>query len=510
MNTKYILFYLLSLVIGMTACLDDKGNYDYVPLRNVNIKLDNYAVNCFVRDTVEVHPKIDFLTDDSTDYSFEWQVDYEVVSTDSVLRFVPTVAKNYECRFAVKDMRTAKVYSTTMTIVAATIYQEGFAILYEENGVSKLGHINVPTRLLEQEYSAYYDLYKEANGEDMGSGPVKLVQHFFWNATNICDHSEVLVIQNGGQGPVELNGNTNEKEVLTADEFIGGTLPENCRPVSAFYPFYMNVVLDDNGNIYTRYIRTPQEMGYHASMYNNVPVYINGGYKIKDIIETEHQYIKHFLLYDELNGRLLQVYCGYYTTAEEYYDLNYAGVYPSGYIPVNDFGDYELVYGSAYGGVVQGSTKYVLILKNGEDWKIETFGVASNAKGTITLDALDECKDFSGKTNGYVTDESVYWMLKSRTYLFFSGGVDNSELYYYDLGTGESHHYASLGGRIVSIHPVVENNELGVGLENGTFVLFDVSETVLASGQSVELYRKDGFGRIVDVIYKYKMSGKDL
>ena len=244
MNTKYILFYLLSLVIGMTACLDDKGNYDYVPLRNVNIKLDNYAVNCFVRDTVEVHPKIDFLTDDSTDYSFEWQVDYEVVSTDSVLRFVPTVAKNYECRFAVKDMRTAKVYSTTMTIVAATIYQEGFAILYEENGVSKLGHINVPTRLLEQEYSAYYDLYKEANGEDMGSGPVKLVQHFFWNATNICDHSEVLVIQNGGQGPVELNGNTNEKEVLTADEFIGGTLPENCRPVSAFYPFYMNVVLD--------------------------------------------------------------------------------------------------------------------------------------------------------------------------------------------------------------------------------------------------------------------------
>ena len=101
-------------------------------------------------------------------------------------------------------------------------------------------------------------------------------------------------------------------------------------------------------------------------------------------------------------------------------------------------------------------------------------------------------------------------MLKSRTYLFFSGGEDNSELYYYDLGTGKSHHYASLGGRIASIHPVVENNELGVGLENGTFVLFDVSEEVLALGQSVELYRIDGFGRIVDVIYKYKMSGKDL
>ena len=197
--------------------------------------------------------------------------------------------------------------------------------------------------------------------------------------------------------------------------------------------------------------------------------------------------------------------------AEEYRELQYTGTYPAGFIPVNNFGNYELVYGAAYGGVPQGSTKYVLILRDGDDWKVETFGINANALGLITLDALDKCQTFSGKTDGYVTDKSIFRILRKRTYIFFSGGVNNDELYYYDRSTGKSYHYASLNGRaIVALHPAEGDKELGVGLEDGTFILFNVEDSILKAGVSEVLYEQGGFGRIADVIYKYKLSGRDM
>lgn len=129
----------------------------------------------------------------------------------------------------------------------------------------------------------------------------------------------------------------------------------------------------------------------------------------------------------------------------------------------------------------------------------------------ITLDAMDKCQAFSGKTDGYVTDKSIFRILRSRTYIFFSGGMNNDELYYLDLSTGKSHHYASLDGRaIMAIHPADGNKELGVGLEDGTFVLFNVEDAVLKAGEPVVLYEQGGFGRIADVIFKYKFSGRDM
>ncbi|MCG4519905.1 MULTISPECIES: PKD-like family lipoprotein [Butyricimonas] len=511
MKMKNVIYLSLLMMVGLFSCIKDEGNYKYEAIRDAKVSFETYTVNCFVHDEVKVEPKIRFGEGDSTDFSYEWRVDYEVVSTERVLEFTPEQAKTYACRLALKDNRNGKVYSGTMSIVAATVYQSGFSILYEEGGVSKLGHINLPSVSQDEEYHAYYDLYREANGEDMGSEPVKLVQHFFWNATNYCKWSELLVIQNGGQGPVELNGNTNEKEVLTREEFVGGNPPENFKLVSAFYPFYMNIVLSEDGKIYTRFFNDPKSMGYHSAAYNNVPVYINKGYKIGQIIETAHQYLKHFLLYDELNGRLIHVRSAYYTTAEEYRELQYTGTYPAGFIPVNNLGDYELVYGAAYGGTMQGSTKYALILRDGDDWKVETFGIAANALGVITLDALDKCQTFSGKTDGYVTDKSIFRILRNRTYIFFSGGANNDELYYYDLSTGKSYHYTSLNGRaIMAMHPAEGNKELGVGLEDGTFILFNVEDSVLKAGEPVVLYEQGGFGRIADVIYKYKLSGRDM
>ena len=60
------------------------------------------------------------------------------------------------------------------------------------------------------------------------------------------------------------------------------------------------------------------------------------------------------------------------------------------------------------------------------------------------------------------------------------------------------------GVRITSIQSNKDNNQIAVGLENGKFYIYDITDKSLAGGEPQLVYEAEtNFGKIVDVIYKY-------
>ena len=58
--------------------------------------------------------------------------------------------------------------------------------------------------------------------------------------------------------------------------------------------------------------------------------------------------------------------------------------------------------------------------------------------------------------------------------------------------------------KIKSIYYNKDNTQIAVGLENGKFNIYDITDSSLAKKEPVLVYEaKNNYGEIVDVMYKY-------
>ena len=157
---KYILPVLL-LGALTSACVDDKGNYDYVNLNDYAIGglADSYEVLAYI-DTVEIDPTVTLANDDEAivnddpNLSYEWHICYSkeidenhsaahqhrTLSTDRVLKWgVDVPAGNYNLYCVVKDRTTQlERYSYTNVMVKSAL-GKGFMLLGDVNGTPELG-----------------------------------------------------------------------------------------------------------------------------------------------------------------------------------------------------------------------------------------------------------------------------------------------------------------------------------------------------------------------------------
>ncbi|MCB6971576.1 MULTISPECIES: PKD-like family lipoprotein [Butyricimonas] len=512
---KIYIFIVLLTMVGLYSCLDDKGNYDYKESRKITISLPTQTV--YLGDEVTFSPAIRYEEGaDTLDYSFEWKLDKKTVSQERELKVIAEKIGGSKFQLIVTDDRSGETYTQITTMTVNSRFRSGFAVLYEKNGKSCIAHINHKEPVdADTEFTTYYELYKEMNGEDLGEKPVKMIEHFYFGGSP----GEILVIQRGGQGTVEIDGNSMKKAMLTRDEFLDGKAPENLDVKTVSYPQYTNVLLNGDGKIYTRFFRDPNKTGFHSAAYNSDPVVLPGkpDYKIAAIIESAWQYAKHILLYDELNGRMIHLHCNYYNNTEDYNVLWSESDYPKGFVPLHDMGDMKLVYGSSFSNQYQGSCQHMLLLKNDAgDYVYQTFTVPSpiypEDRGKVTISSSDGVFGFTG--GQYITEKSKFWLLKSYAgrYLFFTGGANNDKLYYHDRSTGAVKVYADFEGRpIAALHPIKNNQQMGLGMEDGEFLLYDVTDATFISGQPKLIKSITGFGdRIVDVIYRYGASSWDM
>ncbi len=134
-KTKYILSVLLIVVI-ITSCYKDQGNYDYTSIGDIEISgfEDNYSLIAGV-DTLRILPEITTSYNEKT-LEYTWLIydkgnNIDTISHEKNLEYIAGKSGSYKLFFYVKNNENGYYVHTTTDIESTTVYSKGHYILKE-------------------------------------------------------------------------------------------------------------------------------------------------------------------------------------------------------------------------------------------------------------------------------------------------------------------------------------------------------------------------------------------
>ena len=217
------------------------------------------------------------------------------------------------------------------------------------------------------------------------------------------------------------------------------------------------------------------------------------------MIQANFYKTRHVLMYDEKNNRFLSLSSlySYYTGAIDD-------------VPISGLEGKKLIYADAYlpDPYADYLCGYVLLLQDTDgNYSVKTFDLEYDWQGKVII---KNETDFSFSNGGdYLTDKSKFYCSKDITgrYLFFSGGVANNELYYYEKSNQHVTKYTTCSSEITDLQLNYDSMTLGVGMKDG-FVVYAVDGSTIMSGEAKKLHEVNNIGEVVDVIYRYGSPSK--
>jgi len=482
-------------ILILSACIKDKGNYDIASNDEVSIKFIYQSLPAAVGDTVRYKPELTFKNpQDSPYFEHAWYVGGQLYSKTHELKYyVNTSAIIIPIKYFLTDTRTGALYTPEqyMNLTITSPFAGGWGILYEDHeGKSEIAHTNYS--YVTAGYITYTGMYKKINNEDLGSRPFKIFPY----STRALNYG-VFVTQKGGQGAIDINGKDFKKMLVASNSFTKG-VPESFEPID--YASFNNaeLVLNKNGDIYARFLSSNVPFTFP---WFSTPVTVEKGMKIKEIWNTWHKTSYIAILFDELNKRLL--YADGWTTSPgggiEIKPIPApANGYPANFTSLQNFGNWEYIWGDSFQEDVSRSLTGGILLRSPIDHKIyfQSFDFKLNG---LTLTPKTKIS-FLG--SDLVDEHSLYESIKTRNYIFFTA-AGNKDLYYFDIQTGTTIKlYEKFNSKIMCIAADHTSATLGVGLENGDAIIYDISQPVLSSGQSKEIHRIKNLGKIIDMQFK--------
>jgi hypothetical protein len=511
MKNSLLLIGIAAAAFCYQACYEDKGHYDYLPVNKVTITTPLAALSANMGDTLYFTPTITFANPaDTTGFEYWWeymgsgmQLDhYEMICEGRELRFVPQMVGSQSVQFCVKELRSGMITTAAMIVNGGSIYTKGWLILREENGESKLTFIR-PDRLVPgdatsgREYVPYIDLYGQLfPDESLGSGPIALRQAFSVRSLPTVFY----VIQENN--PICLNGVSYAREIRLAQEFIGSA-PAGFAPLDYYQADYSSVTLSGDGTLYYRCPYYGNGTDFFTYSFANFPMEYRGQVlKIERIIPNIANKAFFFAVYDKENKRFLWIYAGAATAGGSILpaDITANGLY----LDYNNVDDAEILYSAFYNeaqvGMLGVAYNITLYVKGGNVYVQRCRGTGESGFSVVTSYPIDEVQHtlFSGQA--YLSSDTKFYQLKTRTYLFFATG---NQLYWYDLlaETTRLFYTFPAGDEVVDMDSNPQESELGVVLTSGKFITLNIEDDRLMSTDN-KIYEIELPGKIVDLEYK--------
>ena len=186
---------IFALMLLLTGCYEDKGNYDYHVLDKVEIDTTNvhmlsqYSIMRF--DTLHLEPKVLFNGSDAADapLRYVWTIYsatsgtgsntvIDTISTERVLDCpITRTGGNYYVQLAVTNMNDGIRQFFRIPVAVSEVLDGGWMVFYEKAdkpGYSDLALIFNPWTKLNVNYNRFYsDLYETTNGECLPGLPVR-------------------------------------------------------------------------------------------------------------------------------------------------------------------------------------------------------------------------------------------------------------------------------------------------------------------------------------------------
>ena len=495
MRSKNIIYTLAVLILSFIGCYDDKGNYDYADLNEIRIEEFNYISSPTLGDTIRIVPKFTYSKGDNSnvELSYEWTFAGKVIGNERNLEWIiDTMTKAY-CILRVTDHKYNVQYMQTTQLNITTPYvNNGWYILTEKNGYSSLSYIR---EIQDDETNIYHNriyenLYKTVNKEEMGSGPLKLHEHFGRRTT---PPAQLLVLQSGGQGDIDVNSTTFEKDINLKQAFIGGNYPVDFRPVNAMFMQWVDLLQNHDGKIYSRVKQTNELI--HSGFFIQTPMKIEEHEIYGELIHSRIGDTQYCLVHEKGTSQAPQnrflVVFDVKNTFQDVYAMGKVEVlpdpndgWPKQYIPANNLGNHTLIH---CGYIFQGNTscQYFLVLKDNITNKYyqEQFilkrdysstGLTYEFPGTAYAELPQQASD--GTPLKY--EDCVIYNLpyKSKPFVMIAQGKD---LFIYNLNNPENGvkpYYHFEDSEIACMNAENYNsNRLGIVLKNGRVIILEVN-----------------------------------
>lgn len=482
---KRVLYLMLLLsVLLQTSCYEDKGNYEYSTLTEVEINGIEPEYTVYVGSMFRIPVEVTYKNGTLTDVSYEWRIDGEVVSTEKDLNIPVSFAvkPGLYADFSVIDNQTGIKTLVKFKVNVSTEFYNGWLLLSDEGDHSELTYIR-------NDGKVYPDIYKQLNHEELNPGALQIKEH--WTPWGEATGEVFVAITKGPNYSVELDGNSLYRVLYNKDEFLGG-MPDDFKPQSMDCVSNWDYLIS-NGRLYTRYINRSWDAVYHEGTFVNgdvpgdyelLPITMRGNIIMSnDIIAFDKKHQSYKLL---RNGSLS--------------DFNYNNDSKKAFKPT-EMGK-TLIAGGATS--TASPRDYFLTILKGDDGQYYTQKFLFSGWGTKSYTSISE----TVFPNPELIHSDTQWAFcLNRPYVYFTSG---NKLYSYNHegNTVKELKGIVFAGKIRDIALCATNYEqLGVVVESSSqpgrcdFMLLDVS--VVADGSLVDGSLAEGvIGNIVDLKYK--------
>lgn len=459
---KYILLIIVVIGCFLSACYEDLGNYDYKEIPTVAIKdyHKDFSMMVAVGDIIHIEPILEYTLDSTAfDLEFEWYVSAifaakKKIGEEKKLSYKVDTAGSLMLTLFIKDKNTGVVWSNSdapCRIYARDISSnaglQGWYVLSEEEGSSCLSFIALindeeqDKKILDETKNIYE---KINDNEKLGGQPIGLTEHWLEEGSiSASSPEQLLILQNGGIGPVYIDAQTFEKSLPLKDVFINGTLPAVTWKQACANPLN-HLLLTDDGDLYAYGVEDPNV--WFSGKFMDMPIQISGGMKISHMIRSLYNSCEITLFYDEKNHRFVWINSSEY---EEASNLNI--VLPVEENPVNttmsiNEPDIDILYIGGYrkksdgSGYYQTEQDYLIIYKDKRPAS-ETYGQYcllnfSFKREPPTFDYLASTFwERSFPRQDMICEKTIFCCLpNSSEYLMYTNGPANNELWGYIFG----------------------------------------------------------------------------
>lgn len=523
MKIRYILLYFLLPLLSV-SCYDDKGNNDYLPLNTIEVKPfgeDAYPYAAF-GDTIRYHAELRFAsgTGEGMKLAYEWTfAGRRIGDQPDLFWIVDTVAAD-NVILRVTDEETGLVYSNYKPLRIESPYKRlGWVVLSEKDGKSSLSFIREMLLgydmdeagiIIVLDNQVFPDIYKKINGEELGTGPVAVTEHF-----STVVPGAILVLQEGNPGGVDIDGSTFERDICLQETFVNQQFPQNFHPVGAAWMHWLDVIENQDGRLFTRLKYTDNL--FNSGYFITEPVMAGADEVRGHLLDCDWKSVGYTLVHDRGTEESPKNRLTVLLDCKSFWGTSYVGRadvlpepdngWPANFVPLTDMGECELIYFRGRADWVTGY--YFMILKTPDGRYLQqTFGLnradekLSYVSGSLAVTEMP---------TGFDYENYLLYMLTSTTDTYLMLAQD-CELYYYNYQSPEDG-VKSFWHFEAPVKSMAANSgnypQLGCALENGQFVILN-AKAIKNRPENLRLYWRTtpdvNLGKAVSVIYKTASS----
>ena len=254
----YVCFLIMALFV---SCMEDKGNYDYVPVNQIQIDtIHDCTIEIY--DTLRIPTKVTCTLDPTTELSYFWYkyrendgTKMDTISFDKDLEYkVSDLVGKYQIFLKVTDMNTGISDKTSFNMTVVGKFGAGLMILGEVDGKTSFVFINDAGNVT--------DVYGDVTGDQLGKNPVFIADATSPNISSLKDIMVLCADERGGT--ILSNADFTLSKELKDIFFIQPSTFSPQAYYRAFNPIYATGFADfiiSNGKLHTRTLYHEEELG---------------------------------------------------------------------------------------------------------------------------------------------------------------------------------------------------------------------------------------------------------